>query len=155
MSDQTPTVEAEVEVAEKPRSIFDLLETDADAEENGRWFRDVFDDGTNIDLKLRRMTSKASIGARRNLEKQYKQRANKRGEYDDETTIEIIGKQIASGIIVDWDGVYDRDGSKMECTVENRTMLIQRLPALRDAVIVISQEMDNFRIKEKAETEKN
>lgn len=151
MSDET----SEVEVEEAPRSIWDLLETDAEAEENGKWFRDIFEDGTNIDLKMRRMTSKASMRARRNLDKQFKQKQNKRGEYDEDTALVVIAKQIASGVLVDWDGIYDRDGSKMEFSVENAEMLINKLPALRDAVIVISNEMDNFRAKAKEATEKN
>jgi hypothetical protein len=152
VSDETPAVETE---EERPRSIFDLLETDTDSEENGRWFRDIFEDGSNIDLKLRRMTSKASMRARRNLDKQYKSKQNKRGEYDDETALVVIAKQIANGVIVDWNGVFDRDGSKMACTAANAEMLIAKLPALRDAVLVIASEMDNFRLEQREETEKN
>lgn len=153
MSDETPQVETEEE--DRPRSIFDLLETDATSEEEGRWFRDIFEDATGIDLKLRRMTSKASIRARRNLDKQYKSKMNKRGEYDEDTALIVIAKQIANGVIVDWDGVYDRDGTKMPFTAANAEMLITKLPALRDAIMVVASEMDNFRIEQREETEKN
>lgn len=149
------TEEVAIEEEEKPLTIFDICETDTDAEENGRWFRDLFDDGTNVAVKLRRMTSKASIQARRRLDKQFRSKQNKRGEYDEDTGMEVVIAQIAEGVIADWDNIRGRDGKPLECTLENKKMLLTKLPTFRDAVIIYSNELDNYRIEAAEDAEKN
>lgn len=151
----TEEVTVDVEEDVKPLSIFDICETDVDAEENGRWFKDLFGDGTNIEVKLRRMTSKKSIQVRRRLDKQYRSKQNKRGEYDEEFGMRVVVEQIAEAIIVDWANVIGRDGKPLECTPENKLMLLTKLPAFRDAVIIYSNELENFRIENAEEAEKN
>lgn len=154
MTDQVETPEVADE-EDRPLSIFDLLETDTDAEENGRWFRDLMQDETNIAVKLRRMTSQKSIQVRRRLDRQYRNKMNKRGEYDEAFGMQVVIEQIAEAIIVDWDNIIGRDGKPMECTKENKIELLTKLPAFRDAVIIFANEMDNFRLEDGDEAEKN
>jgi hypothetical protein len=58
-------------------------------------------------------------------------------------------------VIVDWDGIYDRDGQKIPYSKEKALELLKRLPALRDAVLICAQDIDNFRIEDAEEAEKN
>jgi hypothetical protein len=150
MSDTTETVESSTEVL----SIFDLCETDAAAEEEGRWFRDIFNDGSNIDVKLRRLTSRSSMQARRRLEKGYR-RHMKNGVYPDDIAVKILVEQIAEAVLVDWKGIYDRDKKPMEYSKENALALLTKLPVFRDGVIQMASNLDNFRIEEKEATSKN
>lgn len=138
----------------KPISIFDLAETDTSAEEDGRWFKDVFGDETNIDLKLRRMTSKAAMKARRNLEKGYRKHL-KNGVYPDDIAIDIMTEHLAKGVVVDWKGLYDRDGNVIEFSPEAALTLLKKLPTLRDMIAVMAQNLDNFRVEAREDTAKN
>lgn len=138
----------------KPISIFDLAETDASAEEDGRWFKDVYGDETNIDFKLRRMTSKASMKARRNLEKGYRKHL-KNGVYPDDIAIDILTEHLAKGVVVDWKGLFDREGNAIEYSPEAALALLKKLPTLRDMIAVMAQNLDNFRIEAREDTAKN
>lgn len=153
MSEENQTPETEDEV--RPLSIFDICETDTDAEENGRWFNDIFENETGIDIKLRRMTSKKSIQARRRLDRVYKGKMNKKGEYDEETGLNILVEQMAEGVLADWRGVYDRDGTAIPYSKEKALELMRKLPALRDACLIAAQDIDNFRIQDAEDAEKN
>ena len=136
-------------------SIFDLCETDSDAEENGRWFKDIFEDGSNINVKLRRMTSRASVVVRRRLEKQYKKHQDRRGNWPDDINEKMINMQIAEVIVVDWENMVDRDGTAIPCTKDSILTLVTRLPTLRDIIAVFSAEMDNYRVATVEDSEKN
>ena len=107
MTDETTVEET---VTETRLSIFDICETDTTAEENGRWFKDLFEDGTGINVKLRRMTSTASMNARRRLDKQNRGKMNKKGEYDSETGMRVLIEQVAEGVIADWENIVGWDG---------------------------------------------
>jgi hypothetical protein len=149
-------IEVEDALQEAPSSIWDICETDTAAEEEGRWFKDVFDDGNNINLKLRRMTCKKSMAVRRRLDKQYKNHRNKKdGTFSEEIGTKILIKQIASAVLIDWENITDRDGSKIDFSPEAAEMLMTRLPAFRDLIIALSMDMDNFRIEQTEEAEKN
>lgn len=143
------------EIEERKLSIFDICETDTVAEENGRWFNDVFEDTSGIDVKLRRMTSKASMEARRRLDKQYRGKMNKKGEYDMDFGMKVLVEQMAEGVIVDWRGIYDRDGKEIKFSKEKAIELMTKLPTFRDTILINAQELDNFRIEEREDAEKN
>lgn len=152
----TTTVPTDVIENDKPPrlSIFDICETDTTAEEEGRWFNDIFDDETGIDVKLRRLTSKKSLAVRRRLEKQYRSKAVK-GKFPEEVAIQITVEQVAEAVIVGWKGIVDRDGSVIPFSKENALRLMQALPAFRDLIIMKANALDNFRIEDRAEAEKN
>jgi len=138
-----------------PLSIFDICETDTQAEENGKWFKDIFKDESNIDLKLRRLTSKESVKVRRRLDKQFKGKQQRDGTYDDDTATAIMVKQMAHAVIVDWTNIRDRDRTEIPFSPEAAEKLMTLLPTFRDVVLVYANDMDNFRITASDEVEKN
>ena len=145
----------ELEDAPEPLSLYDLCETDVEAEENGRWFKDIFGDGSDINVKLRRFTSKASIDVRRRLEKQYKPKQNSRGEYSEEVGTQILCDQVAGAIIVDWENVRGRDRQLLPFTYANARKLLMDLRVFRETVVIMSNAMDNFRLEQSEDAEKN
>ena len=137
----------------KPLSIFDICETDTEAEENGRWFTDIFGDGTNVDVKLRRLSSKVSVNARRRIALPF-QRHAKRGELPDNINVKILCRQLAEAVIVDWRGVADKDGA-IEYSADVADMLLTKLPNFRGQILALSMSMDAFRVEDRGDAEKN
>jgi len=140
-------------------SIFDLCETDTTAEEDGRWFNDIFADGTNIDVKLRRLMSTASQQVRRRLDKGNR-KAMRNGVYvDDDVAIKVLIEQMAEAVLIDWRGVKVRDADgklvELEYSRANAVMLLTKLRHFRETIIVMSQNLDNFRIEERKDIVKN
>lgn len=152
----TPATLSEEDFEPAKVSIFDIAETDTDAEENGRWFNDLFDDGNDINVKLRRMTCKKSADVRRRLETQFKSHMDrKKGTYPDHIGEKMINLQMSQAIVADWSNILDRDGTEIECTPENILTLCERLPAFRDLMVGYSMAMENFRIEDVEEAAGN
>lgn len=152
-----------VETADKPDdkivkksvvSIYDICETDVKAEEDGRWFKDIFGDGTNIDVCLRHITCNASINARRRID-----RANRKfmvnGKYPDDIAVKLLIEQIAEAVLIGWRGILDRDGVEIPYSKEAAVKLLSELRVFRDGVVGMSQSMDSFRVEAREDTEKN
>ena len=146
------------DTTENTLSIFDICETDTTAEEDGRWFRDIFNDGTNIDVKLRRLLSNASLNVRRRLDSGYR-KYHKNGVYKDEAMgIRVLNEQLAEAVLIDWKGIKVREGDAMvelPYSKENALNLLTKLRHFRDTVLVMSQTLDNFRVEAREETAKN
>lgn len=136
-------------------SIFDVLETDTAAEEDGKWFKDVMDDGTGIDLKIRALGSSESIKVRRRLDRKNK-KLMKGGQYVNiKDAMDVLTEQIAEAVLLDWNGIYDRNKELLPFSKENALALLTKLPKFRDLVTNLSASMDNFRIEQREATEKN
>lgn len=135
-------------------SIFDLVETDTNAEEDGRWFTDIFGDGSNVDVKLRSLTSKTSMKVRRNLDKGYRKHM-KGGAYSDDIATKILVEQLAYGVIVDWRGILDRDKKPIPFTPEGASALLTQLRRFMEILTQMAGTLDNFRIEAREETAKN
>lgn len=128
-------------------SIYDLYATSETAAEGGKWF----DFGPDMKVKIRRFKSKKSIKVRNELEAPYK-RINKIGTtLPENVQDEITNEHIARGIVVDWKGVRDRDGSDIAYSPAAALKLFTELPEFRDAVAEISLSLDNYRDDEKEE----
>lgn len=91
--------------------IESFFATDADAEENGRWF----DIGPKAKIKLRSFSSAKSKEVRRKLERPYAAILRTGKNLSDEINEGIAIKQMAEAIIVDWRGltttVTDAEGN--------------------------------------------
>jgi hypothetical protein len=151
MSDTTDTV---AEEAPRPISIFDICETDANAEEHGKWFKDIFGDGSGIDVKIRSIMSQQSMTVRRRLDKVYR-RHMKNNEYPPEILKQIMGEQVAEGVLVDWAGIYDRDEKPIVFSKAAAKMLCTKLHHFRDRIVVLSNSIDSFKSEEREEGAKN
>lgn len=125
-------------------SIFEALATDAEAEENGKWFENVF---PGVSLKLRRGTSKKAISARQSALQRHTKRA-KNGVFSEKVQKDILIEALVNGVIVDWKGNAMRDAEgAIAYSPEAAIRLLTELPNLRMAVATISDNMDNFRVE--------
>lgn len=134
-----------------PVSVFNLYGTDASLVENGKWFRNF--QGTGIDLKIARFTSKRAHKARQAAEAQYRRAVGKMsGPLPDEINEKIGVEAMATGILLDWDNIYGEGGEKLAYSVPNARMVLARLSELRIAIAQVSLDMDQFRKAEAEET---
>lgn len=148
--------ETSVEDAATTLTLFDVYEVDDDQQENGKWFDDV--GLPQVRMKIRRYTSNAAINSRRRLLQGYAKRINKDGTMDPSVERDMQIEQIAASIIVDWEGVQTRKDGKLvdlPCTLENKKMLLRRLPDIRQYVDQLAMSLDNFRRTELGAAEKN
>lgn len=136
-------------------SIFDVLETSADDEENGKWFNDVFPEtGIAIDLKLRRLGSRASIKARQAISKPYLTQSRNK-PLEEKINEKILNQQIVEAILLDWRGIPGAGGVEIPYSAENAKMLISRLTALRDKIVEIALARDQWLAKDRETIVKN
>lgn len=159
MSDNTDLTVIEKDDAALPVvSIFDALETDTDATENGRWFEgdEVWGPKlAHVSIKLRRMTSKASQKARRDVELKYAKYQDKKGQFPEDVSKRLLAEHLATGIIVDWKGVIDRDGKEIPFSPEAAFALAYKLPDFMLPLVQKSAVLDSFQAEAKEIVEGN
>lgn len=128
-------------------SIFDLYETDDNAEEDGKWFSEF---GPEIQLKLRRFSSAKSRKVRDSLFKGPLKVYKTAEKIPTSLSEELTARHLAEGIVVDWKGVYDRDGNEIPFSPDRAADLFLKLKDFATEVILVAVNMDNFR-KEKVD----
>ena len=132
-------------------SIFDMFGSSEDAAENGKWF----DFGPSMKVKIRRFKSKKSRKVREELEAPYKRVAQFGAVLPDDVQDSIGTAHVAHGLIADWKGVLNKDGTEIPYSKDAALDLCSRLPEFRDAIANISVSLDNFREEQKTEIEGN
>lgn len=158
MTEETKTDITEGDEALPVVSIFDALEADSDAVENGKWFSGDEIWGPklgHVRIKLRRMTSKASQKVRRDLELKYAKYQDNKGGYPEEIDQRMLNEQMAHAIIVDWKNIIDKDGKLIPYSREAAYMLCQKLPDFRGPLVAKAIAVDNFRNEEQQKLEGN
>jgi len=130
----------------------DRYATNKVAEEEGQWV----DFGDGIEVKLRRLNSEASREVRRKLEKPYEGQYRTR-PMPDSLNEELLIKQLAQCIVVDWKGVEnpDQDGQFLPCTPENVTMIVTRFKDFREDITTASMTQATFQGELKKQSEGN
>lgn len=136
----------------KRLSIFDLVDTDTNAEEDGRWFYDIFgtrddtDPETNpgVDIKLRRSTCKAAARVRDRLNREART-IQRKGPLPPEVNARFNATILAEAVIVDWRGMFDADGSEIAFSPEKAQELLTRLPNWRQIINAMASDLDNFK----------
>lgn len=121
-------------------SFLNKYKTDPDLENNGVWI----DFGDDVHVKITRFGTTKSKEVRRRLEKPY-QNFTRKGGIPDSVLEEILMKQIAEAIIVDWKGVTDEEGAVLDCTYDNRLTVLKKYPDFRDDVVLAASERDTFK----------
>jgi hypothetical protein len=139
---------SETELEDDGVNIFDLFETDVDAEENGKWFEDIMQDGSNLGIKVRCMTSQAAIKNLTRLMAQNKKHMVK-GKLPEEIDKKILIQHLASTILIGWKGVKGKDNKPIPYSTEAAELILTKLPRFREAVVRLAQQLDAF----KAETQ--
>lgn len=134
----------------KTSALFAKFATDSDREEAGIWVNF----GEGIKVKVRRLKSRKSQEYRKELDKPYTNEI-RRGALDDKTAEDLLIRQIGGGVVADWSGVEDEDGTPLPYTAENAIRLLRLLPEFRDAIFAVSVDADAFKKHIGAEAEKN
>lgn len=132
-------------------SIYTIAKTDADSEENGKWFDDIFEEGSGISLKLRRMTSQAYIKVLNRL-MQENRKLMVKGKFPKDVDMRLLVESMAEGIIVDWKGiVVEEGGEEIPYSKDAAIKLMTELPDLKSTVRNLAQSMAAFRAETKEE----
>ncbi len=133
-------------------SIFDLYETNQDAEENGKWFSEF---GPEIDIKIRRFTSAKSRKVREALFKPHLKQYKTFEKIPEAISEELTCRHLADGVVTDWRGIFDREGKEVPFAPDMAFELFTKLPDLAKEVVLLSINMDNYRIEKKEEIKGN
>lgn len=134
----------------KKSTLFTRFKTDEKKEEEGIWVN--FGEGFRV--KVRRFKSKASQDARKELEKPFTAEI-RRGPLDEKIAEDLLIKQMAMAIIVDWEGATNEEGKSLPCTFENKYYVLKSLPEFRDEIAAIAIDRDSFKSASDEEGEKN
>jgi hypothetical protein len=138
-------------------SIYDALETDASAEEDGRWFNDFLGAAAKGDIKLRSFTSRKSIDVRNQLDMQNVRLMKPDGTWPREVSQKLLIEHLAQAIIVDWRGAAFRskDGKEIPYSIDAARELLTRLPHFRMRVGALANRLEGFQAENQADVEKN
>jgi hypothetical protein len=133
-------------------SFLERYSTDKKLEETGTWV----DYGDGVRVQIRRMNSLKSREVRRKLEKPYT-KGFRGQDLPDTLQEELLNKQVAEAIVVDWKGVPNPDNPKelLPCTPENVLKVVTAFPDFRDDIVAASMERATFQHEELKEAEKN
>jgi hypothetical protein len=138
--------------------FLDRYKTDRKAEEGGQWV----DFGDGLRVCLRRLNSQKSKEVRRKLEKPYANLYRGGREMPDSLQEELMNKQLAEAIIVDWEGVPELnekgdpiEDKAMPCTPENVIRMVSQFPDFREDIVTASLERATFQVEERKDNEGN
>lgn len=132
-----------------------LYSMDADAEENGKWFTDILNDGSNVDVKVRRITSTHVQQVFQELMQANKQFMDEKGKLPQEKDMELMYLLVGKALLVDWKGVLDDEGAEIPFDIETAELFCEEFKDFRAQILTLSQRMDNFRAKVVADVSKN
>lgn len=135
------------------KSIFDLYETNRESEEDGKWFDEEF--GPEVKLKLRRYNAKVPRLARDKAFKPHLKAYKTFDKIPEDVSVPLTNKLLAETIVVDWKGIFDRDGNEIPFSKEAALDLFTKLPDFATAVILVSVNADNYRAEDKDEIKGN
>lgn len=134
-----------------------MFKMDESKEESGVWV----DFGNGVRIKVRRLKSRAAQKVRQELDKEHTD-AIRRGTLSTEDAEVLVNKQIALGIIVDWEGImetYEEDGETKERPLayngQTAYELIKQLPELRDEIFAVATDRENYRAEQARDAAKN
>lgn len=127
-------------------NIYHILATDTDTSEDGSWMKL----GKDIEIKVRRYNSKKTRKVNDRLYAPYQRILKAGGKLEEDTQDDINTRLLAEGVIADWKGITDKDGNKVDFSVEAAIKLLNDLPDLKQMISSFSLDMTNY-LKEKQE----
>lgn len=132
--------------------FMDRYATDKNLEEEGVWV----DYGEGLKVKVRRLNSKHSRQLRRKLEKPYATQFRGR-EMPESLQEELLNKQLAGSVVVDWEGVPNPDNTTemLPCNPENILLMVSRFNDFRDDILTAAMEKTTFQKEDEKVKEKN
>lgn len=134
--------------------FFNRYGTDPSLEEEGV----KVDFGDGLKIQVRRLNSKHSRETRRKLEKPYTAQFRNR-DMPDSLQEQLLNKQIAESIVVNWEGVPDPDkpDKELQCTPENVLKMVSdpRFKDFRDDILTAALERTTFEKTAREDAAKN
>jgi len=136
--------------------IYDLFETDAAAEEDGRWFENFFGQGIDGAVKLRGLLCNAAVQARQRLDTRYS-KYMKNGVYPREIQEKMHAELLAEAVLVDWRGTVfrDRGGKPIEYSKAAAKVLLSSMKHFRSRITLAANNIDAFRVEATEDAVKN
>jgi hypothetical protein len=133
-------------------NFLDRYTTDKSLEDDGIWI----DYGDGLKVKMRRLNCQKSKDVRRKLEKPYAKQF--RGtDMPDSIQEQLLNKQIAKAIVVDWEGVPNPESpaEMLPCTEDNVLMMMEKFADFRDDILAASMERSTFQREQLTAAEGN
>lgn len=133
-------------------SLYDLYATDPDMEKGGI----ILNYGEGVRVKIARAGGANANFAKvlERLSRPYRKRLDT-GTLDDDTANDLFTRVFAEAVVLDWEGVTDREGKPVKFNADNCAALFKDLPDffadVRDAATTVS----NYRAEEIEEDVKN
>ncbi len=121
-------------------NIYELLETDTDAEEDGIWVE--ISDGVRV--KIASTDSKRYREKVVQLLKPYRKILQAGGRIPEAKQEQIAIESIVDGLLLDWKGITDRGGKTMKFNRENALKVITELKKFRELISEIAGEAETF-----------
>ena len=136
-------------------SLYDLFETNADAETGGH--RLTLQDGElEITFTIARAGgSNKKYSQRMQALMRPHQHAASTGNLKDSVAEGVMIKVMAETLILGWENVADRHGDALEFNTDNCKQLLKDLPELRDVIWAEANKVSNFIGEEREEASKN
>lgn len=128
--------------------FMERYKTDRNLEENGQWV----ELGDGLEIKVARISSERSKAVRHRLEKPY---AKMRGEIPTSIQEQILIKQIAEAVLLDWKGVTDDEGKAIECTLDAKIKMLTEFKDFLQDVVMVAMEAETFKAQKIEEASKN
>lgn len=129
---------------------FNTYLTDSAAEQDGKWF----DFGPDAKIKLRAPSSNKSREVRKSLEKPFVALTRAGQTIPDDKLEEILIKQMAQALIVDWSGFTD-NGVALDFSATAAEALLVKYPRLRNIIAKIISDDEAFSVAQKEDAVKN
>ena len=123
--------------------------TDEEAEDNGAWI----DWGDGAKLKIARVGNNNYQRRAQALMKPHRH-ARDRGTISEEIQTDIVTKCIAETVLVDWEGI-EYDGKPIKYSSKNAEKLLNELKDFREDVLLVANDLSNFRATEIEDSSKN
>jgi hypothetical protein len=136
------------------KNIYEVFKTNEQAENEGLWFGGYGQSpsGRKTRFLLARMSrsNKAYTNAVQRMHDEYGQQLEM-GTLDDDTAFELMLDIFVNTVLLDWDGVADRDGNDLPFSKENAKRVLTDLPDLYADLNARANKRDYFLEKRKEE----
>lgn len=141
-------------VAPMKTNLHAIFETNARLEEDGAWI--TVNEIYGLKIRIRRLRSDAAIKAYERITREMfgEHKIRRPEDLTNVQSMEILKRQLAESVMIDWEGVYDEDGNEVPYSKE-AAMAMMEMKDFREFVYQAANERDTFRDKADKDAEKN
>jgi hypothetical protein len=125
-------------------SLYTLYETDSDLEQGGVILN--YEEGVRLKIARAGGANTKYAKSLERITRPYRRKDGTMMHIEDDIATEMYCRVYAESVVVDWEGVTDRDGNLMEFSVENCVRLFTDLPDLFADVRNAADGIENFKM---------